>query len=108
MIAWYVVELVRYGKLAVGESRWNSTVGLSIFLIPPGERTPLKAESACEPGVRIDEAVERRDDVVRCRRPGPFWNFTFGRSLNVHTVAFAFGVQLVASSGIRVRLCVAR
>ncbi len=33
----------------------------------------------------------------------PVWNFTFGRSLNVQTVASLFGFQLTASSGMSCR-----
>src|SRR5919197_4182916 len=107
MIAWYVVELVRNGKPPVGASRWNATVNLSTFRTPPGERTPLYAESACEPpfgSVSRLYVATTSSAVISC----PVWNLTPRRSLYVQTSAFLFDFQLVASSGMSLPLSVVR
>jgi hypothetical protein len=79
----------------------------STFRTPSGERTPLKAESACDP----DFGSTRRLNVATtssARIVPPFWNLTPRRSLNVQTLASWLGFQLVASSGERVRFGFAR
>ena len=52
MIVWYVVLLVRYGNVAVGTSRWKTTV-VAIFFGPGGSRL----EDALERGERLDPAA---------------------------------------------------
>src|ERR1700674_1107203 len=107
MMAWYVVELSRYGKLALALSRLNVTVRSSVFVTPVGLRTPLNADSACDPV----SGLTRRLNVAMTSSAviaWPFWNLTPDLSLTVQVEASALGVQLVASSGTSFKLAVAR
>src|SRR5579862_7837566 len=99
MMALKVEGLIASGNDAVGASRWKATVsGDGPGMTPSGTRTPLNTDSACDCPLG---SVRRLNVVITSAAVTvwPFWNFTFGRSLTVHTVASAFGLQAIAISG---------
>ena len=94
-IAWYVVWLTRYGKTPIGDLSRKRTAYFPAADTPAaskyGERPALDSFA---PTYCLKLATTSRD-VISC----PSWKRTPFRSWKVHTVAFAFGFQLVASHG---------
>ena len=87
-----------YGKLPFAASSVNSTVASSIAFAPPGESTPVNAESAFD--LFFGSAWRSMVATTSAAVSGvPSWNVTPFRIANVHTEPSPFGVQLSAMRG---------
>ena len=95
MIAWYVVWLTRYGNTPIGDLSRKTTVYGPFADTPAASKNGIRpAFDPFAPTYCFMLATTSFAVIVL-----PLWNLTPLRIWNVHTVASAFGFQLVASQG---------